>query len=86
MNMQRYLSFWLALTGCLILLVGLCNLVVDPYGLFRFVDKPGFNSIKPKSGVHGSMVKAYQVLRIQPRGLILGNSRAEVGFDPTNAA
>ena len=84
--MRRYLTFWLALTGCLILLVGAINLVVDPYGLFRLVEKPGFNSVKPKSGVHGGMVKAYQVLRVQPHGLILGNSRAEVGFDPTSAA
>ncbi|WP_133718355.1 hypothetical protein [Methylocaldum gracile] len=80
--MKRYLQFWLILTGTMLLAVAACNLVADPYGLFRLVDEPGFNRIKPSAGAHGTMAKAYQVLRVQPRGLILGNSRAEVGFDP----
>lgn len=84
--MRRYLKLWLVLTGCLILSVGAFNFLVDPYGLFRFVDSTGFNLIKPKSGGHGEIVKAYQVLRVQPQVLILGNSRAEVGFDPTHQA
>jgi len=66
--------------------VGTFNFLVDPYGLFRFVDSTGFNHIKPKSGGHGDIVKAYQVLRVRPQALILGNSRAEVGFDPTHQA
>jgi hypothetical protein len=32
------------------------------------------------------MTKAYQVLRIQPKTLILGNSRAELGLDPNDPA
>lgn len=80
--MKRYLQVWLILTGTILLVVAACNLIVDPYGLFRLVDTPGFNRIKPTAGAHGTMAKAYQVLRVQPRGLILGNSRAEVGFDP----
>lgn len=84
--MKRYLTLWLALTGTLLLGAAAINLVVDPYGIFRVVDAPGFNAVKPKAGVHGAMTKAYQVLRVQPRGLILGNSRAEVGLDPNHAA
>lgn len=84
--MKRYLSEWLLLTIVLLLTVAIFNLVVDPYGLFRLVDRPGFNQIKPTAGAHGAMAKAYQVLRIQPRGLILGNSRSEVGLDPDHPA
>lgn len=80
--MKRYMFFWLALTGFSLVAVAVFNLLVDPYGLFRIVDKPGFNKLKPKAGAHGPMVKAYNVIRVQPRGLIVGNSRAEVGFDP----
>jgi hypothetical protein len=80
--MKRYLQVWLILTGTILLVVAACNIIADPYGLFRLVDEPGFNRIKPSAGAHGAMAKAYQVLRVQPRGLILGNSRAEVGFDP----
>ncbi len=84
--MPRYLSTWLALTGLLLLLVAAFNLAVDPYGLFRLIDQPGFNSVKPQAGSHGRMAKAYQVLRVQPRGLLLGNSRTEVGLDPQHPA
>ncbi len=85
-NMRRYLPLWLVVTSTLLLAVAGFNVIVDPYGLFRVVDAPSFNAIKPKAGVHGATVKAYQVLRVRPHGLILGNSRAEVGFDPQHTA
>jgi hypothetical protein len=71
-----------------VILIGVAgiNVSVDPYGMFRLIDRPGFNAVKPMAGPHGAMVKAYQVARIEPRGLILGNSRAEVGFDPESPA
>jgi hypothetical protein len=84
--MKRYLTFWLSMTGLLLLATAAFNIVIDPYGLFRFVDQPGLNKTKPAAGAHGPMVKAYQVLRVQPYGLIFGNSRAEVGFDPEHPA
>ncbi|MDR3394179.1 MAG: hypothetical protein P4L70_04180 [Parasulfuritortus sp.] len=84
--MKRYLKLWLGLTGALIVVVAVFNFVIDPYGLFRFVDRVGFNSIKPTAEEHGRMAKAYQVLRVQPQGLIIGNSRMEWGFDPDNSA
>jgi hypothetical protein len=84
--MKRYLLAWLGLVAVLLLAVAVCNGVVDPYGVFRAVDRVGFNHVKPAAGAHGAMGKAYQVLRVQPRGLVLGNSRAEVGFDPKHPA
>lgn len=84
--MKPYLTIWIALTGALLLAVAGLNLVVDPYGIFRVVDHAGFNHIKPRAGAHGEMSKAYQVLRVRPNGLILGNSRAEVGLDPEHGA
>jgi hypothetical protein len=84
--MQRYLRVWCGLTVALVVLVAATNLIVDPYGLFRLVDSAAFNAIKPKAGAHGRMVKAYQVLRVGPRSVILGNSRSEVGFDPRHPA
>lgn len=84
--MKRYLFGWLGLTVVLVLLVAVFNAVVDPYGLIRGVDQAGFNHIKPAAGAHGAMAKAYQVLRVQPGALVLGNSRAEVGFDPQHPA
>lgn len=84
--MKRYLSTWFLATALLLLAIVAINLAVDPYGIFRLVDQPGFNSVKPTAASHGAMSKAYQVLRVQPKTLILGNSRAEVGLDPNHPA
>lgn len=80
--MKRYLTQWFTATALILFAIAAINLVVDPYGIFRLVDQPGFNSTKPAAASHGAMSKAYQVLRVQPKTLILGNSRAEVGLDP----
>jgi hypothetical protein len=84
--MKRYLFTWFLATALILLAVAAINLAVDPYGIFRLVDQPGFNSVKPAAASHGAMSKAYQVLRVQPKTLILGNSRAEVGLDPNHPA
>lgn len=68
--------------GC----VAAINLIVDPYGMYGFVFKRGLNQIKPHAGANGVMAKAYQVQRARPSTLILGNSRAEVGFNPLSAS
>lgn len=83
--MARHLTRWLVITALLLLLVAVFNLVIDPYGIFRQVDRPGFNAIKPTATTRGGMAKATGVLRERPAGLVLGNSRAEVGFDPHHA-
>ena len=80
--MARFVIRWFALTALLLLAVAAFNFVVDPYGIFRWVDKPAFNAVKPTATTRGGMAKAYGVFRELPAGLVLGNSRAEVGFDP----
>ena len=62
------------------------NLLVDPYDLFRVVDLEGFNRIKSQAGQRAVMFKRKNVERIRPNALILGNSRAEIGFDPDSPA
>jgi hypothetical protein len=59
------------------------NYAVDPYGLYR---TPGEGDWKPHAATQGELVKPYLVLEHPPRTLILGNSRAEVGFDPCDEA
>jgi len=68
--------------GC----IAAINLIVDPYGMYGFVFKRGLNEIKPHAGANGVMAKAYQVQRARPITLILGNSRAEVGFNPLSSS
>lgn len=81
--MTGYLKYlWVTVLGMLAIAMGI-NWSVDPYGLYRPHEA---NDWKPHAATQGSLVKPYQVLRQSPRTLILGNSRAEVGFDPEDGA
>lgn len=86
LSQPRYLVLWVCLVGAGVGLAALVNLVVDPYGIYNFSLKRGLNEIKPHAGANGMMAKAYQVQRVKPRTLVLGNSRAEVGFNPLSRA
>ncbi|CAH1386256.1 hypothetical protein [Candidatus Nitrotoga sp. M5] len=81
--MATYLRIWFL--ALLILLIGAMtlNYWVDPYGLYRPYNDGEW---KPHSATQGGLVKPYLVLKHSPRTLILGNSRAEVGFDPEDEA
>jgi hypothetical protein len=81
--MANYLRRWiLTLLGLLLAAVGF-NYAVDPYGLYRSGREGDW---KPHATTQGDLVKPYLVLKHPPRTLILGNSRAEVGFDPRDTA
>lgn len=83
---RRYLLLWAILAGGCMVLVAAVNFVIDPYDIHGLLNKAGLNQIKPHAGANGAMAKAYQVLRAKPQTLVLGNSRAEVGFNPQSTA
>lgn len=58
------------------------NAVVDPLGLFGAPTIDGFNVVKPRMFANARMVKAHQLRRFAPHGLVLGSSRAETGINP----
>jgi hypothetical protein len=62
------------------------NLVVDPYGFYRWVDVAGFNRIKPRAGQQVMRNKVHGIVAHRPDVVVLGNSRAEIGFDPASRA
>ncbi len=82
----RYLWAWVMSTLALLVAVVAVNFVVDPYGLFCVVDVPGLNRIKSQAGERAALFKRTGVERMRPAGLVLGNSRAEIGFDPESPA
>lgn len=67
-------------------LVGAFVFVVDPYGLYGVVRRDNFNAVKPGLSRYQNQIKQEHALRRQPRFIILGNSRAEIGFDPRAGA
>ena len=82
----RYLR-WLAVTFLLVLtLAGIFNLVVDPSGIWRLVERPGFNVPKARPDRDITLRKLWLAIEQRPDALILGNSRADIGFDPMNPA
>lgn len=67
-------------------LVGVFVFVVDPYGLYGVIRRDNFNAVKPGLSRYQNQIKQEHALRRQPRFIILGNSRAEIGFDPRASA
>ncbi|MDN5880829.1 MAG: hypothetical protein L0H75_04625 [Nitrosospira sp.] len=57
--------------------------IVDPYNQYRIVARPGFNLIKPGLTRYQNEIKLTQAAAMRPDALILGHSRAEIGFDPS---
>lgn len=82
----RYLRSLLLSTLLLLGVVAIFNALVDPYGVFRLINRDGFNRIKSQAGQRAEMFKRHGAERMRPNALILGNSRAEIGFDPQSPA
>jgi hypothetical protein len=81
-----YLRNWLLTALLVIGVISVINLLVDPYRVFGIVVLDGFNSVKVRAQQRGLLSKSYTLARIKPKSVILGNSRSEVGFDPSHSA
>jgi hypothetical protein len=66
--------------------VALLDYLIDPYAIFGVRTVDGINAIKPRPDAMLTDIKAIVGTRFHPSALILGNSRAEVGFDPLHRA
>ena len=55
---------------------------VDPYRMFGTPVTPGWTALKPRIYQQTGIAKTYQLERVAPRTLLLGNSRIEIGLDP----
>lgn len=76
-----FLKHYAILLFLLICATVLINTIIDPYEIFFTHCIP--IEQKPAALTHERMHKAHQLKKIQPQTLILGTSRAGVGFDPT---
>jgi hypothetical protein len=75
------------LTFAFVLLIGAALIaafvgLVDPYGLYGLVSRTNFNAVKPGLSRYQVEIKQDHAVRRIPKFVILGNSRAEIGFDP----
>lgn len=82
--MRRYILLLVA-TGVVPLLAVLAFvLLVDPYDIYGAPRIDGFNAEKPRINSRPHIYKLAQLDAINPRAVILGSSRADVGFDPAH--
>lgn len=83
---SRHISYIRRL--CLSVLFGVvmvagASVFFDPYGIYRAAPLiAGLNQRKPYLSRYHNQIKLTHVLQLQPDLLFLGNSRAEIGFDP----
>lgn len=81
-QLRRYLLIS-ALAFCLTLLAAMSAvLLIDPYGVFQLAPVDGFNARKVRLSHSQFEVRSRNAARLQADTWILGNSRAEMGFDP----
>lgn len=81
--MHAYLRHWVIALVVLLLGAVALSWLADPYGLYR---PRGPGERKPYATTQGELVKPYRMLDREARALVLGNSRAEIGFDPDDGA
>lgn len=85
-SFTRYLRrLALSLTSAIILVL-LLVISIDPYGLYGMPRIAGFNALKPYPQQHQNEIKLTRAHQARAELIIAGNSRAEIGFDPLNAA
>lgn len=85
-NPPLYLVWFATALVAMLGLTAAINVIVDPFRVFRLVEVRGFNEVKPRAAQRGYLTKESGVVATKPSNLILGNSRAEVGFDPESLA
>jgi len=86
---KNFSQFLLLLASTLVLGIILSVLlvfIIDPYGIYRQVDITGFNHIKPGLKRNQEQIKLTIASKVKSNAYILGNSRAEIGFNPEHIA
>jgi hypothetical protein len=78
----KFLRSYLLTLVLLVVSAIVLNLVIDPFGVYQIVNIKGFNNNKTGQGNHVRMGKAGSVRALKPKGVIIGNSRAEYGMNP----
>jgi hypothetical protein len=83
---QSFIRRWLVTAVLLTAVVVSINAAIDPYLMFNMPRVKGYNDKKPGVESQERLMKAYEVVRAAPNGLILGTSRVAIGLDTAHAA
>lgn len=83
---RRFARLWLLTLALSLAAVALFNAFIDPWGLHGLVRIDGVNAVKIRPERAIGELKLARALRHRPDALILGNSRADIGMDPTHGS
>lgn len=83
---RRFARLWLLTLLLSLTAVALFNVVIDPWGLHGLARIDGVNTVKIRPDRAIGELKFARALRHAPDALILGNSRADIGIDPTHGS
>lgn len=82
--MRRYLFAFLAIPVIGIFAIAACNVVIDPFDIYRFVTIAHLNQAKPVRDSNGARIAiSHEIMRGGYRALFIGNSRVQRGFPQT---
>lgn len=76
MDAHRYLRIYLLLAIALLSGLAAFNAAVDPYGIYAWISRPGWNDYKAEAVKRERMYKAYRACRERPDAVVIGSSRA----------
>ena len=79
---MKYIITYFTSFAILLLAIATFNWLIDPFGMYWSPQLENINAVKPKAGTRSRITKAYQLEKISPQVLIVGNSRVEMGIDP----
>jgi hypothetical protein len=79
---RRFLAWTASVAGAGALACVVLVLLVDPYRLYRLVERPGINQVKTQPERYQKEIKLSGAQATRADLFIVGNSRAEIGLDP----
>ncbi len=85
MNARQYIYRMLFFGLTASLMVVLLNFMVDPYAITGAARVDGFNHYKADINDRVRLSKRYQASHGQFNAMLLGNSRVELGIDPSHS-
>lgn len=84
MTMRRYLVLGILCSLLLLLAIAVFNVLANPYGYFPVPTWEGFNAKTLGFNHRLRLAKALAIDKVRPTTVIIGNSRAEAGYDPAH--
>ena len=81
---MKYISTYFTSFAIVLFSIATLNWFIDPFGMYWSPQVKGVNQVKTEAGKRSRITKAYQVHKVKPEILIVGNSRVEMGLNPKN--